>query len=1400
VNAREALNTDNTMRTQAVPSARRGVILLVVISLLVLFAAAGLCFVVYAESQATTARIWREAEDLQQPDGDPELLLSYFLNQLIYDTDNPHSALRGHSLARTMYGRPGGTTPYNGTGRLHTPGPQDNYYRINYQFGRDPDQDPGSPNAPYTYPDYNSLFLAAVQAADGRILVPSYHRLDPNGFGTLAPTNPNWTNPQGREWTLRPRPIDHSPDFPYPEDAGGDVKNLADSPGFFDPVTQSWCANDSIWIDLGFPVQTARDGRRFKPLFAPLIQDLDNRVNVNAHGFWQCYPARGLGWDANVFTSHQGWGPWEVNLQRVIGAQEPNGMLEARNLFRGKDGVPGRYDPNGFWGKDPAWLLACDPTRNCFAPCGPFYSMVNYDCYPTTRNAFQLPPANSGVAFPFFKDDYANGTKPWIELLSHPRNYNPFNPSLNSWSSHGSISQHDRAFGVSNMEALLRYGDTGSPALTCELFQLCRLSFADAKVRRLVTTHSADLLRPGAAPFIWDAPGSAPYKLDAGLNYPVGDKLPSPPTGTVPGGEFGPDGGSLFGALGRIELNRMLFWAPVPAWPAWPGPTLDVNSGYFKVSRQHRQDMAQEIFDVLRKVTGAALVDPVENDPAAQDPTKPEYDALRWLAQLAINIVCYVDGYPFGYSFAATVDYLAPFNWNPKFKSDVDNGWVFGTQLPRLLINEVYAEMVNDPSDTASATKNYQVKFWVELHNPMCNWSNAKPNGPLPNLPANPWAALPLTDNGLARLQSPPDKNQNHYPMYQLVIAKHTAANDAYLRKPGNVLGNLDPTENDDILKTTVDDYTADTPSTNQPLMLAGEELCQVWPARCDNGNGPKDWSKGCAAGENKGYFVLGPKDPLPGTDELPNFFASLPVRANEQDKAGGPKHRGMTYELSKDTDFTKNPIPDHTVLLRRLANPYVPPQPDPMQPAFNPYVTVDYVTRVKTNDGRKYDRTGKLNQGQRVTAVTDRASQGRLQPYAAHSSQQAAQQPAKPTPGQPKHTFFAINEPRTDPFDWLVLLNRQIISTMELLQVPATKPHELTQRFMSRDNNGNLVKFDHRAPWFDEKARIYRALEFLEGGNRYQWSPIGGRTVGRINLNTVWDIETFQALCDRQDINFFTDAAVANIFRRMLQSRTPGGIPGVGADRPFRGLATPVVPPGDAQYPLGSGIDDTFLRAHPQDPNRHLFEPDPNFNNNELQPEARDHPYLKDELMTKIFTNTTTRSNVFAVWLTVGFFEVKDEPPARPPRLGTEIGRAEGRHIRHRMFAIVDRSNLTVQTDHYTGKSAPGPRPYFLESCLKCHNDKCTVGTTSTGSYEGVAWKIKPGDSLSLDVGVRQEWATVSVANGTAVDFLNQACKPHRPGFAVSNAVLGNPGPQPRWDMRQWNATNIVRYFSLID
>ncbi|MBY0523682.1 MAG: hypothetical protein K2R98_09790 [Gemmataceae bacterium] len=1332
-----------TFRTPT-SSVRGGVILLVVITLLTLFAVVGITFVIYAQAEASAARIYRESESLQRPDMDPEMLLAYFLGQLVYDTDNPHSALRGHSLARSMYGKAGNTVPFNGTGRVHTNADpaQDDFYKIdytNYAGGapRDPDQY-GSPNAPYTYPDYNNMFLAAVRASDGAVLIPSYAR-----------TNPQAGNPA---ITLRPNRTYHTA-FPPMEDAGGDVKNLADSPGvLIDPAANTYASNDSVWVDVGFPVMKGPDGRKFKPLFAPLIQDLDNRVNLNVHGnkfgTWSTNPAsagaladRGTFWSA----SEHGWSPWEVNPYKVMrgmeGPEEWNG--EWRRVLLGNNGVKGRYDAQDWFYATPAPLM----TPPEYWIVGKFYSMTDANCHIPGKGNLSVPGCppfvwfpnwagtpgcSATAAFPSTQTDYARDNFGGGDDSFYPNFYNFFDPS--GWNMFRA-GPKDRRFAASELEALLRYGDKGSPALRSDLFLLCPKSFADAKARRLVTTHAFDVDRPGVVPWIWD-PTANPYTLAAQASTPTGSafSFPALPLGAPPANsEFGPDGRAVTAALSRINLNRKL-----PVYPTPDANTQQMDAAGFKTAQDARQLFAKDIFEVLRKVTGAG--DP--NDAALPATQK---DALRYLAQLAVNIVDFIDG----------DDYLTPFNW-------ADKEWVFGTELPRLVINEAYAEMTNHDTDLAAnaataATKPYQVKFWAELHNPLRN--------------DNLWN---LRDYAWARLATPAGE-----PIYQFVIA--TQPNND-MRKASNTLGDPDAAN----IKAVVAKWEPEPAPAPQPT-LAADLLKAVAPANDCATPGPD--------GGNTGYYLLGPKDNFPGTG---GPTPTLRVKAQQVNGVNSQ----MFYELPITTDLTQ-PMPKHTLLLRRLACVHMPAQLDPTKDNYNPYVTVDYLEDVPTNDAVKFDDKAARNV-QTVANVALRKSTGRNQPYAADKTQQNDQSdPANQLQGQPQHTFFKINYKKVSPFDWLTFVDRPVFNPMELLQVSGYKPHELTQQFMTGGVNAQnqpANKHGHRAPWFDQNARIYRLFEFLEGGMLMQGVTVGGRTLGKININTMWDVETLRALADPRPSDYFTEDDVNAAFASLSQLRTPGTKPGT-ADRPFRGMATAVAPANDAQYPNGMGIDDTFFRAagDANNPARRLFEVAnlPNY--------ANGHPYLKYQMMTKIFGNVTTRSNVFAVWLTVGFFEVLDDSdPSKPPVLGKEIGRAENRHVRHRMFSVVDRTNLTIDPNN-AGK--PGATPFFMHTLSAVANPGAATITLPalSGRYEEGSFGIATNSKLVIDSGARQEVITVTNANYATRQLTATFANKHD-GVAIgitnvgASTLMGNPGPQPFFDPRNQSYSGIVRHFSIIE
>ncbi|MEM7311603.1 MAG: hypothetical protein AAF497_00490 [Planctomycetota bacterium] len=71
----------------------------------------------------------------------------------------------------------------------------------------------------------------------------------------------------------------------------GNPQNPVASVLGFNPIYGPWDVDndgngieDSVWVDLGLPVQQDKNGRLYKPLFAILCTDLDGRVNVNAAG------------------------------------------------------------------------------------------------------------------------------------------------------------------------------------------------------------------------------------------------------------------------------------------------------------------------------------------------------------------------------------------------------------------------------------------------------------------------------------------------------------------------------------------------------------------------------------------------------------------------------------------------------------------------------------------------------------------------------------------------------------------------------------------------------------------------------------------------------------------------------------------------------------------------------------------------------------------------------------------------------------------------------------------------------------------------------------------------------------------------------------------------------------
>src|SRR5262249_52884042 len=149
-------------------------------------------------------------------------------------------------------------------------------------------------------------------------------------------------------------------------------------------------------------------------------------------------------------------------------------------------------------------------------------------------------------------------------------------------------------------------------------------------------------------------------------------------------------------------------------------------------------------------------------NPATVTVGSPEFAALRWLAQLAVNIVDFIDN----------DDYITAFPWFTEASGTIH--WVYGTEQNRAYINEVYALRELDPPAIVGAdpTPQSNVRFWVELFNPLDQADNT------------------LSDYGAARLERADSTLAGgSYAIYRLLLCAEGTG--TYLTSADNPRGSL---------------------------------------------------------------------------------------------------------------------------------------------------------------------------------------------------------------------------------------------------------------------------------------------------------------------------------------------------------------------------------------------------------------------------------------------------------------------------------------------------------------------------------------------------------------------------------------------------------------------------------
>jgi hypothetical protein len=1032
----------------------------------------------------------------------------------------------------------------------------------------------------------------------------------------------------------------------------GDVQNFAGGVG----VQQK----DSILIDIGAREQRW-NGRLIKPLVSILATDLDGLLSLTAHG-------NAVGNPGGAHGSNQGFGPWEVNPLRLIDPADPLAATltaELRTVIQARYGTtpPAAprarnlrtthpFDASGV-------RLSQSSLVNWNAGGTPGTPPVQYPAFGTAdpTDPFRTAPRYN-AAGNYFDDNVVDGTEP-DKSANHPGLYYPGDwPALAA----GASLANPFTFPASDLRRLrLRYAGpleeyrqmtlyerfvAGSvappenaiigtyPSRTAAETARYRLDPAHAR-RNFFTGLSAGLAVPGLTanydridPTLGlQLPATIPPGLPAGAVHPVhagttAFPAPFPTTGTAGGhpSDFAQpvavpppankyDLRNARAALGPIDLNRPLAdYRNDPNLPLGAANVGPGTGGRVPQAWADRQNLARDIFARLVVATGAnADVDAAGNVTVRGGPSAPtpdQFNALRYLAQVAVNAVDAIDGDDISTAFvwnptdggtgnapltpvdASTVLAVAAANMTP---ANLANRVVFGVEKPRLVINEVYSEITNSPDEIidppvmGAPMRPARVRFWLELLNPTSDAGSA-----------GPPAAVPIGD-GTVRLKD------GAADAYRVQVTRDRTTAAAELARPENVLGTLG---------TTI------TPNIQYTFTLAGAgPLPDIRPnAGRYNPNG--DPAQGAAlfgpqiamagmVGPNPGPHPeeFNPRNPAPA-GPWANMLEARPSTddpAVAQDALEYPVAAVPNRSSLRNDDYKH-----HTVLLQRLANPYVA-----FDPALNPYQTVDYVAEVPSFDAvnrAMEDMTDPPDTD--FVAKRDRFSVGKVQPYAGLAGpvtvNEAArtvettpfpnsfvlrQAPNPPLTTEPQHTFGRHNGTLPDPstysaanvlpnavgtetimapYDWLAHPDRPLVNALELLHLQAVKPHQLTQAFLLPPAGGAVRKGAGQVPWlgvtatgvpafevggqpgFDTAAAnqrtrngLYRALDLLRVKPWGFGAGLGGRVHGRINVNTIPDVRLLRALLDRQDGNAFSDDDVNNLWLNLFNPTTAtAGVP----------------------------------------------------------------------------------------------------------------------------------------------------------------------------------------------------------------------------------------------------------------
>ncbi len=1249
------------MVQNAVSTRRRGMVLMIVLALLAMVSLTAVTFLL------TTEQLRDAAEQNRQMGGatvDPDAMLHETVMQVIRGTDNTSSPIHGNSLLEDMYGV---TSPRTiDTASVSNENAVNGMIEVN--LGVDASR-------------YAGRVLTCVDP-DSRTYGKSTVILKNEGNVCYCLPFPDGSgfDRNSKKFMINEMPFQDIRDYDAVDEnnyfltrrnaetgridtANTSFRNGAKNYGMADADNDGY--HDSYWLDLGSPNFMSENGTLFKPLFGIIVEDMDGRLNVNAHG--DCIPISRLGKSLGM-----GRGPGEVGLE-VLDPVFGGGNVSDRL-------VKGRFTAD----RDSA---SVSPTPDRTAGSndkGGWY--VNFDEGTLSGSQVQRMPYDiRGI----LKLSVGTGAEPvWTssvgsfqQLSNTALSPNPYDLDLGMghvsgiYSTSGSrpSAQKDMPYSPSELEALLRPFDFDSPFLPNRLRRNLvgngSLSASQmAYARTLVTTES------------WDIPVIP--------NEVVND---------------------LRDHAGELSSVREVL-------AGWPLDLLraatfnDVNdpiqgNGRFK----KREEFAKCLYLILQSASINANMGEGDENRARNN------------AQWAVNVVDFLDAdsvmTPFNYDGSnwvygcerpelLLVESMAVHSINSEYdvRDDDSNGYVGGKSGKRK--NDRDTDIYEDDKQNGSNLKNEVRDTHLEQAKNKLSELNdhgvgpdgkrdfdqlVRPQGALFVEIFNPWKGSDrfptisddLYTNGTQNVDL--TKQIGNSSVWRLVVMDGSIGEDSDARDE------TDPEWNSAKIERVINfapgvsategSAANHAAKSGSSVSLAGGEYVLIGPEGTTvlsfTDPGETAVSEVMAADQLRTIDMTSRK--VDGVDYTGQHMLEIAddgdarMSLTEDRNTNYPNFNRTTLQLDKpldkplDNDRGLRPQEGRVVHLQRLANPN-----RDHDASTNPYVTIDTISvdleiiNARTSK-RDSEFQGTLTSGEIVTHKRGKtvSESGAHNIWKQTHDKTASGNGNSGGGGYSKRIDqnFGAGVTMSESVPWLGWVNRPPVSPLELMNVTFCRSSELLRKveFGETDGDAGLKRYGY-LPDFDGNNRkilgcvrvpspqtvtpmvLNRANMPNAGAGTTDSLPFAYysmyREPGRINVNTIYDQNVLAALLN------LNATEVSSVWTNFQNARN---------NKPFRSIA---------QLPESSVLRDFSLFQ-----GTGAVSADPGTS-------EENHPFFRLKDAYRLGNLTTTRSNVFAVWVTMGFFEVDGNGNIVTDGNGpVELGEQTGEVRRYRAFYLIDRS-----------------------------------------------------------------------------------------------------------------------------